>query len=145
MKRRLLTGFTLIELMVTVAIIAIIAAVALPSYQSQVRKSRRADAVAAIANIQQAEERWRANHTTYTATLSDLGWTAAADSFYYSDGGYYKMTITGNSGTGYTANATAVSGKSQVSDTAGGTSCTPLTLTVTNGSGTPGPTACWSK
>jgi type IV pilus assembly protein PilE len=145
MKRRLPRGFTLIELMVTVAIIAIIAAVALPSYQSQVRKSRRADAVAATANVQQAQERWRADHTSYTATLSDLGWTAAPDTFYYSDGGYYKITVPSASATGYTVRATAVSGKSQASDTVGGTSCTSLTVTVSNGNATPTPALCWSR
>jgi type IV pilus assembly protein PilE len=44
LRTRLERGFTLIELMIVVAIVAILAAVALPSYQDHVRKSRRADA-----------------------------------------------------------------------------------------------------
>lgn len=50
-------GFTLIELMIVVAVVAILAAIALPSYQEQVRKSRRAQARADLAEIVQGLER----------------------------------------------------------------------------------------
>lgn len=55
------TGFTLIELMIVVAIIAILASIAYPSYQEQLRKSRRADAEAALLENQHWMER---NFTT---------------------------------------------------------------------------------
>ena len=55
------TGFTLIELMIVVAIVAILASFAYPSYQDQVRKSRRADAKAALLENQHWMER---NFTT---------------------------------------------------------------------------------
>lgn len=51
------SGFTLIELMITVAIVAILAAIAFPSYQDQVRKTRRADAAATLLENQQWMER----------------------------------------------------------------------------------------
>ncbi len=54
-------GFTLIELMIVVAVIAILAAIAYPSYQDSVRKSRRADAKAALLDLAQFMER---NYTT---------------------------------------------------------------------------------
>mgnify|MGYP003609124512 FL=1 len=60
-SRTLLKGFTLIELMIVVAIVAILAAIAYPSYQDSVRKSRRADAKAALLDLAQFMER---NYTT---------------------------------------------------------------------------------
>lgn len=140
-------GFTLVELMVVVAIVGILASVAYPSYMNQVRKSRRSDAVVALSAIQQAQERWRANNTTYasntqmtvstTATPPGLGLSAT------SDGGYYTLAISANTGTGYSLTATAVSGKSQTSDTG----CTPLNVVVTNGKATTdsAQASCWSK
>lgn len=138
-------GFTLIELMVVVAIVGILASVAYPSFMSQVQKSRRSDAVAALSAFQQAQERWRANNPTYashaeataltTATPPGLGLSAT------SVGGYYTLAVSSNTGTGYTLTATGVTGTSQASDTG----CTPLTVTVVNGNATNTPTACWSK
>jgi type IV pilus assembly protein PilE len=58
-------GFTLIELMITVAIIALLAAVAIPSYQDSVWKGKRAEAKAAIAKALQAEERYYTQSNTY--------------------------------------------------------------------------------
>lgn len=66
-------GFTLIELMIAVAIVAILTAIALPAYQNSVQKGRRADAMAAISSIQQAQERWRGNYPAYSTDLGASG------------------------------------------------------------------------
>lgn len=142
-------GFTLIELMVVVAIVGILASVAYPSFMSQIQKSRRSDAVAALSAVQQSQERWRANNPSYATTNSSLT-TASPNGLGLTSttaGGYYSISISENSTTGcttsscYTATATAVSGKSQANDTG----CTTLTSSVKGGNLTNGPAACWSK
>lgn len=137
-------GFTLIELMVTVAVVGVLASIAYPSYMSQVRKSRRAEAVAEVSKIQQAQERWRANCPLYSdnipaatagcATTSGLNIPAVS-------GARYAYALSGATANSYTLTATAVTGSSQASDTG----CTALTVTVTNGTGVNTPSNCWSK
>ncbi len=64
-SRNTVKGFTLIELMVVVAIVAILAAIALPSYQDSVRKSRRGQAKADVVELAQRAERWHTINNTY--------------------------------------------------------------------------------
>lgn len=127
-------GFTLIELLITLVIVGILAAIALPAYQSYVQKSRRTDATVAMRAIQFAEEKYRANNSSY-GTLAQLGMSSTTDS------GYYTVALSNISATGYTITATAVSGSSQASDSG----CTTLTLQQSGASLTTTPSACWSK
>jgi type IV pilus assembly protein PilE len=60
-------GFTLIELMVTVAVVGILAAVALPSYQASVLKGRRAEGRAALLELLQSQERYATQNNCYLA------------------------------------------------------------------------------
>ncbi|MEL1263765.1 type IV pilin protein [Pseudoxanthomonas putridarboris] len=62
---RAIAGFTLIELMIVVAVVAILAAVAYPSYQDQIRKSRRAQAKADLVEYAQLAERYHTSNNTY--------------------------------------------------------------------------------
>ncbi|CAI09028.1 Pilus assembly protein [Aromatoleum aromaticum EbN1] len=131
-------GFTLIELMIAVAVVAILAAIAVPSYMESIRKSRRSDATTSLAKIQLAQETYRLNNNSY-GTLAALGLGATSTE------GYYTIAITEGtiSTTGYTATANAISGKSQASDS----DCTAITMTVTGGGNTVSntPATCWSK
>ena len=69
-SKRKAGGFTLIELMIVVAIVAIIAAIAVPSYQESVRKSRRAQAKAdMIEYAQMAERHYTVNNSYATFAL----------------------------------------------------------------------------
>ena len=58
-------GFTLIELMIAVAIVALLAAIAYPSYQDSVWKGKRGEAKAAILRTLQSEERYYTQNNTY--------------------------------------------------------------------------------
>lgn len=58
-------GFTLIELVIAVAIVAVLAAIAYPSYQDSVRKSRRADARAVLLEAAQFMERFYTENNRY--------------------------------------------------------------------------------
>ena len=134
-------GFTLIELMIVVAIVAIIAAVALPSYFGSIRKSRRADAITALNQIAQAQERWRANNSTYTTVLTSAGLNVSDP-----PSGYYTLAIAaGPTGTAYSATATAAG--AQLSDSR----CTSFTLSMNLGTityaATPAANAarCWNR
>jgi type IV pilus assembly protein PilE len=90
--RQSASGFTLIELMIVVALAAVMALIALPTFTDQIRKSRRADAITRIAQVQQAQERWRANNATYTSNLTaapptGLGLPATVA------GGHYMLSV----------------------------------------------------
>lgn len=59
------TGFTLIELMIVVAVVAILASIAVPSYQEQIRKSRRAQAKADLVEYAGLAERYFTVNNSY--------------------------------------------------------------------------------
>jgi len=91
-------GFSLVEIMIVLAITAILAVIALPSYLDALRQGRRADAIAALLRLQQAQEQWRSGHHRY-ATLVELG---LGDR---SPDGYYRIAVLAPDAVGYRATA----------------------------------------
>ena len=124
-------GFTLIELMIVVAIVGIISAVAFPSYTSYMKKSRRADAKVSLTKMADAQERWYLQNSTYTSNVANVGGATSAD-------GNYTMAITSADVNGYVMTATATAGKEQANDTA----CAVFTLSST-GAKTATNDVCW--
>lgn len=102
-------GFSLIELMIVIAIVGVIAAVAIPSYTESVAKSKRAEAQTALAGLAVALERYRLAQTPAVYT----GTTAAAI--------FSEFSPVGTSGT--ESSATYRLCIADVGDTASGTSC----------------------
>lgn len=102
--------------MIVVVIVGLLAAVAYPSFMDSIRKGRRSEAFQAITAVQQAQERWRANKSTYTTDLSLLGISSSTASGYYTISISAPQTGTGSLTNGYRITAAAVGGKSQASD-----------------------------
>ncbi|MGO4392636.1 type IV pilin protein [Variovorax sp. M-6] len=106
-------GFTLIEVMIVVAIIAILASVALPSYQNYVRRGQQAEAFNSLSNFRARMEQYYQDNRKYGA-----GTTCASDSTANSWNGFaatdhfkYVCTITDASGQqAYSITATGASG-----------------------------------
>jgi type IV pilus assembly protein PilE len=69
-------GFTLVELMITVAVIAILAAIAWPSYENYVRRSKRANAQSALMTIASREQAHLLDLRGYTTSLAALNYAA---------------------------------------------------------------------
>ncbi|WP_345783826.1 type IV pilin protein [Stenotrophomonas sp. YIM B06876] len=80
--RSRVAGFTLIELMVVVAIVAILSAIALPSYQAHVIKTRRATAAACLQERAQFMERFYTTNMTYANAPAPAQCGQGVDDFY---------------------------------------------------------------
>ncbi|WP_042148647.1 MULTISPECIES: type IV pilin protein [unclassified Pseudoalteromonas] len=80
-------GFTLIEVMITVAIVGILAAVAYPNYTEHVKKSARAEAITALVDAANRQEQFFVDNHDYTAVLANLGLNTTTET------GLYTLTI----------------------------------------------------
>jgi type IV pilus assembly protein PilE len=139
--KRLQQGFSLIEIMIVVAIVGIITAIAIPIYTEYVARGHRADARAGLLQAQQWMERASTATGTYPLTIpAELTW--AADTTKRYTVGFQA----GNTNSAFTLVATRRAGGSQASDR-----CGDFTLTNTGTRGAnnlaSGTTAaeCWNR
>lgn len=78
MNKRISNGFTLIELMIVVAIVAILASIAYPAYSNSILKGRRAEGRTALAEFMQQQERYMTQNNAYYAFSNAAGTTTPA-------------------------------------------------------------------
>ncbi|ABM25913.1 MULTISPECIES: type IV pilin protein [Shewanella] len=95
-------GFTLIELMITVAIVGILAAIAYPSYIEYVTKSGRSEGVAAVMRVANLQEQYYLDNKAYATDMTKLGLSASP---FITEHGHYSLSSEGTSSFKITATA----------------------------------------
>ena len=141
------SGFTLMELMVVVAIAGILAAVAYPSYTGYVTKTKRSVATSMLTQIANRQEQYYLDNKAYADDLTDMNYSA--DPLYVDDNGnpataanaVYQLDITAHTNRSYTLSAIP-----QNIQASRDTECGTMTITNTGQKGEGGSgnvSDCW--
>ena len=133
-------GFTLIELMIVVAIIGILAAIAVPQYSDYVTRSRRADGQSTLLQVAQALERCFTQFSAYNNTSCTVVGTGGVSQA--SPEGYYVIAAAGSA---LAASAFTLTATPQGAQASNDSDCTTLTLTHLGVQGATGADtdSCW--
>ncbi|MFP3426138.1 type IV pilin protein [Pseudoalteromonas sp. SIMBA_162] len=133
-------GFTLIELMIAVAIVGIIAAVAVPNYTEYVKRASRAEAAAALLDTANKQEQFFVDNREYTETFADLGLQDKTEN------GHFELSIDVVDGNAFTIKAKPIGGAVK-----GDNDCKELSVTDTGLKGAKGAKGnsdidyCWGR
>jgi type IV pilus assembly protein PilE len=114
-------GFTLIELMIVVAIVGILASISMAYYGGYVIASNRTEGRSALAQVAGSLEKCRSLYGSYDNVSCNVALPMATDS------NFYNISASAIAGTSFTLTATPVAGSAQSKDT----DCTTITLTNT--------------
>jgi type IV pilus assembly protein PilE len=129
-------GFTLVELLITVAIIGILAGVAYPSYTDFVTRSNRSEGQRELLRYANLQEQVYVDSRSYAADMKGLGETTASID---TESGNYAISVSDQSATTFILKAVAKSG--QTKDTA----CLTLTINELGQKNVGENSGCWEK
>lgn len=133
-------GFTLVELLVTLALLGVLAALIWPSYGQHLQRVRRLDAQTTLEALHLAQIRWRSQRGEFTDSLAALGWATER-----SRDGHYRLQILAADTEGFTVQAIPIGPQAQDRD------CSPMQLQLVHratllrsaGLSGQGDRACW--
>lgn len=136
-------GFSLIELMIVVAIMGVLVAIAIPAYTDSIRQSNRAEAKGELVQVASEQERFFSSNNTYSTDATPLNAPVVADRDRTTANGWYLISVDACAGGAITNCfiATATAQNDQAAD-----GCTTLTLTNVGVRGATGLTTdeCWN-
>jgi len=133
-------GFTLVELLIVVAVVAILASIATPMYRDFVVRSHRSDAIIALTEMANLQEKHYSNEMSYTSSLSGINYSSTSPE------GFYSLGITTGATVDYTLTATPLGRQQQDDET-----CQQFTLnsfgqrSAQDGDGNDTSQQCWNR
>lgn len=132
-------GFTLIEILIAVAIVGILAAVAIPSYSHYLIDARRTDAISFLVEVAGEQQRYFTENNQYADSMKELGY--GTEDTFTSPEGHYEISVANPGGTGrFLLTATPLTSSPQAKDN----DCLAFTISDTGAKKNTGTnTDCW--
>lgn len=130
-------GFTLIEVLIAVAIVGILAGIAVPIYTQYIVDARRTDAISFLSEVAGEQVRYFSSNNEYADSMDELGYDADG----VSPEGHYTVTVSNpDGGSSFLLTATPVASGRQANDA----ECTAFTITHTGAKNSTGSGEnCW--